>query len=319
MQPINKFQEEAENETINFSFRGNYPIRWSMENLTLTASQIIEWKALRAFEEDVYELPEGWIKKDVPKLVYFGEFFLFGKEKYIDGAMRKENATEFIPGFYSSMAIATAKKLIEINLARLVSEDNEKNAKAELLNVKNLLLEEQVNSQIAQSSIESLEIAKVNILNDLNLVITDKNQIQDELDQGNLKLEEAKSLIQEQKALIENQNAENNLLRRTMEEMAASINSLKDEKLKYSIENISLESKFKTEKIEYKRRIKESGETITYFRSELNEKKQELIQKTFELSQISHEYKNQHFDSQQESFATSDDEEEILAHNFKIM
>ncbi len=167
------------------------------------------------------------------------------------------------------MAIATAKKLIEINLSRLISDDNEKNAKEELLNVKKILLEEQVNSQMAQSSIESLENAKVKMLKDFNLVITEKNEIQDELEQEHLKNEEAQSLIQEQKDLIEKQNAENNLLKRTMEEMAASINFLKDEKLKFSFEIINLQSNFRSEEIEYNRRIMKLEKSVNSLVSKL--------------------------------------------------
>ncbi|MBA3237039.1 MAG: hypothetical protein H0T62_01650 [Parachlamydiaceae bacterium] len=333
MVPIKNFQKEAENETVFFEFSSNNPYPGSRANLTVTVDQIIKGWAYQNVQENVYVPRVGMKMVDVQKAVYFSQFFSFGKEKLNCGTKTwvKDIDTSYFPGFYYSMAKATAKKLIEINLAHLILEDNEKNAKAELLNVKNLLIEEQVNSQMAQSSIEILEIAKVNVLNDLNLLIIEKNQIRDELDQEHLKNEEAQSIIHEQKALVKNQNAEISLLKQTMDEMATMITSLKDEKLKYSIENISLESKFKTEKIEYKRRLKNHEEMNSHLLTDLRQKKHELTEitselsrKTFELgehkkgnSKICSEDWKQHFDSQQESYATSDDEGEICLTSLK--
>ncbi|MBA3239321.1 MAG: hypothetical protein H0T62_13390 [Parachlamydiaceae bacterium] len=291
----------------------------------------------------VDQLQQGWIYKDrfTKKCGKgYGELININLDKtvYLDcyfEEIARINGNPHISHHYHSynknLKTSILNKLIEINLARLVSEDSEKNAKAELLNVKNLLLEEQVNSQLTQSCIEILEIAKVNMLTDLNLVIIEKNEIQDDLDQEHLKNEEAQRLIHEQKALIENQNAEINLLKQTMEEMATMINSLKDEKLKYSIENISLESKFKTDKIEYKRRLKNHEEMNSHLLTDLRQKKHELTEitselskKTFELgehkegnSKICSENWIQHFDSQQESYATSDDEGEICLTSLK--
>ncbi|MBA3239320.1 MAG: hypothetical protein H0T62_13385 [Parachlamydiaceae bacterium] len=123
--------------------------------------------------------------------------------------------------------------------------------------LKTLVQEQQVKISTDSNAISGLQTTQQELLGKIESITLQKNEIQGELEQEHLKNEEAHSIIQEQKALIEKQNAENNLLKRTMEEMAVFINSLQDEKLNFSLENISLESKFKTEKIEYKRRIKE--------------------------------------------------------------
>ncbi len=185
--------------------------------------------------------------------------------------------------------------------------------------LKTLVQEQQVKISVDANLISGLQTTQQELLDRTESITLQNNLIQDSADQKDLLLQNAYDLINQKQATNEEQNSKISNLERSVEEMAASINSLKDEKLKYSIENISLESKFKTEKIEYKRRIKESGETITYFRSKVEKKEQELVKIKFELSQISPEFKNQHFDSQQESYATSDDEGEILPHNFKIM
>ncbi|MBA3237041.1 MAG: hypothetical protein H0T62_01660 [Parachlamydiaceae bacterium] len=291
MQPINNFQKEAENEKITFVYDSNVPTCYPYRvEETLTVNEIIKGYVYRIFQEAYYDAGLGWIKSDQPKYKRFYELFPTGKTIFNpnDGRDIAEYNRLYLSGFYKDMGIATAKKLIEINLARLVSEDSEKNEKAELLNVKNLLLEEQVNSQVAQSSIENLKNSKIKILKNLNLVITEKNEIQDELDQEHLKLEEAQSLTQEQKALIDNQNAEINLLKRTMEEMFTLINSLKDEKLIVSLENIGLKSTFQIEENEYKRRI-----------LELEKANNSLV---FELCGSTK--------SKENSYATSDDEGE---------
>ncbi len=135
--------------------------------------------------------------------------------------------------------------------------------------LKTLVQEQQVKISVDANLISGLQTTQQELLDKIESVTLQNNEIQDDFNQGNLKLEEAKSLIQEQKALIENQNAENNLLRRTMEEMAASINSLKDEKLKFSFEIINLQSNFRTEEIEYNRRIKKLEKSVNALVSKL--------------------------------------------------
>ncbi len=286
MPPIINFQKEAENETVTFEFSG--PAYPRDDKVTVTMNQIIQGWTFRNCQEDVNVPGHGWKKIDAMKSVYFSEFFPNG-EAFHSGYKKciKVYDRSFLEGFYRDMAKATAKKLIEINVGRLISERERDTAKNELLNVNNLLLEEKVKAQIAENSVINLKNIENQLLNKLDLTmhkldesLTEVENLHAELEKAQISIEDLESNTREHKAVIIN-------LKHTVEDMDITIATLKDEKIDFSNQIINLKSNFKIEKIEFKRRLKEFEDMNYFLLSELRKK---------------------NTNSQQASYATSDDE-----------
>ncbi len=177
-----------------------------------------------------------------------------------------------------------AKQLIDLNFNYLTIF-------SEFQPLKNLVREQKVKINIDDNLISGLESTQKELLEKIESITLQNNVIQDSADKKDVLLQNAYELIKQKQAICEEQNNKITNLERSVEDMDATIATLKNEKfsveMDYSNEIINLKSKFKTEKIEYKRRIKEFETMNNYLLSDLRKKTT---------------------NSQQSSYATSDDE-----------
>ncbi len=153
--------------------------------------------------------------------------------------------------------------------------------------LKTLVQEQQVKISTDGSLISGLQTTQKELLDRIESITIQNNLIQDSADQKDLLLQNAYELNSQQNATNEEQKAENISLKRSVEEMNEILFNLKNEKIDCSNQIINLKSNFKIEKIEYKRRLKEFEDMNYFLLSELRKK---------------------NTNSQQASYATSDDE-----------
>ncbi|MBA3604310.1 MAG: hypothetical protein H0W50_11900 [Parachlamydiaceae bacterium] len=164
-----------------------------------------------------------------------------------------------------------AKQLIDLNFNYLTIN-------SEFQPLKNLVQEQQIKINIDENLISGLECTQKELLDKIEKISIQNNLIQDSADQKDILLQHAYDLIKEHKETNEEQKAEITNFKRSVQDMDATISSLKDEKINTSNEIINLKSFFKIEKIEYKRRIKEFEVMNNYLLSELRKKAANSLQ-----------------------------------------
>ncbi|MBA3604311.1 MAG: hypothetical protein H0W50_11905 [Parachlamydiaceae bacterium] len=170
-----------------------------------------------------------------------------------------------------------AKQLIDLNFNYLTIN-------SEFQPLKTLVQEQQVKISVDLNVISGLQNTQEDLLEKIESITLQNNLIQDSADQKDLLLQNAYDLINQKQATNEEQKAENIHLKRSVDEMNEIISNLKNEKIDCSNQIINLKSNFKTEKIEYKRRLKEFEDMNYFLLFELRKKTTNSLQASYATS-----------------------------------